>query len=428
MDSAFDTTTPPTSSTKAEAAAVTGLPVEKIGSVRLQLTTLRKQGILIDLNISGTSMFTKLASWAEIGIDENMGDIRSDRLTRGQKFLIPEEQVKRLKSIEARMRQWLDKLSFDVTGFRPYRWVPYTAYEAWSGKWKELIGEFEAVKLDILAHYDEYVDLLAVDFGKVAAAAWASIQNSYGSEYAIIGPAGKRQIIDRDQFTDQIIAAVVSKMPSREKIAASLYADYAVALAYGQEEVAEDAAAAQLKWEKYEVEKAQMAAQKQEAYLQNSILQEQAHHQAILNQIEERAKESKIEAMMQAEAEHARQRLTEMTSPFEEVFSSLRNQLAQDAKEILESVKKNGFVRGKVAERGRGLLEMFDLLAVQNDFELRNKLEQLRQAIGPDRSEGSAAERSTAEISTILEGIQDLVTSAKQDLLSGPSRFQNLDM
>lgn len=415
-------------STKTEASARLGLPAEKIGSVRLQLSVLRKQGILIDLNVSGTSMFTKLASWAELGIDENMGDIRSDRLTRGQKFLIPEDQVKRLKSVETRMRQWLDKLSFDVTGFRPYRWVPYTAYEAWSGKWKELIGEFEAVKLDILAHYDEYVDLLAVDFGKVAGAAWTSIQAGYGAEFTVKEVDGKRRLVDQDQFTDMIVASAVSKMPSREKIVTGLYADYSVALAYGQEEIAAEDAAAQLKWQQFEVEKAQLNAQKQEAYLQNSILQEQAHHQAVLNQMDERAKEAKIEAMIAAEAEHARHRLTEMTSPFEEVFLSLRNQLAQDAKEILESVKKNGFVRGKVAERGRGLLEMFDLLAVQNDYELRNKLAQLRAAIGPDRSEDSTSTRSTGEISTILEEIQGLVFSAKEDLLSGPSRFENLDL
>ena len=44
---------------------------------------------------------------------------------------------------------------------------------------------------------------------------------------------------------------------------------------------------------------------------------------------------------------------------------------------MLESIKKYGTVRGKVAERGRGLIELFDLLAVQDYYELRGRLEAL---------------------------------------------------
>jgi hypothetical protein len=86
-------------------------------------------------------------------------------------------------------------------------------------------------------------------------------------------------------------------------------------------------------------------------------------------------------------------------------------------------------VRGKTAERAYGLIETFDLLAVQNDNELREKLKALREAIGPlgtDRST-SSHERSTEEIISILSEIQTLSHMAAKDLMSGPSRFSNLE-
>jgi hypothetical protein len=110
-------------------------------------------------------------------------------------------------------------------------------------------------------------------------------------------------------------------------------------------------------------------------------------------------KEAKIEAMWKAEIEHARAQLGEIVSPFEEVFRNLRNRFADDAAEMLESIQKNGFVRGKVAEKGRGLVELFDMWAVHNDVELRAKLIDLKKAIGPSvKDRADASERSTEEV------------------------------
>lgn len=141
--------------------------------------------------------------------------------------------------------------------------------------------------------------------------------------------------------------------------------------------------------------------------------------------MEEEEKAIQIAAMRQAEAEHARQRLQQMTSPFDEVFTTLRSRLAESAREMLESIQKNGFVRGKVAEKGRGLLELYQLMAAHDDYELRDQLVALRQAIGPvgDDRPADAPERSAAEISDILQQINGLAETAAQDLMEGPSRF-----
>lgn len=81
---------------KVEVGASINVEVDRIKIVQHQLNVLRNKDILVDLSISGTGMFTRTATWAEIGIQADEADPRFTRLSRGQKYLIPEERIKRL--------------------------------------------------------------------------------------------------------------------------------------------------------------------------------------------------------------------------------------------------------------------------------------------------------------------------------------------
>jgi len=408
---------------KQKVSDMTGIAVDRLHCVKMELNTLREQGILIDLNISGTRMFNKTATWAETGI-QGVDDPRLASLTRGQKYLIPKEQVERLASIEARMRQWLKRLSFQITGFSPYVWLPFTAYETWSEKWAELTGELVIVKGEIISMRDEYVDLLADQMMKVAEAAWRSI-TAQGYELAIVD----HKPYDHAQFVAMVVSSAVAQMPSVEKIEKELKADYITGLVYGAEDVAQDRLNAEKIIADIQIERERQKSAMHQLHLQEKMVQEEYDFQHARIEMEKTEKELKIEAMMQAEAEHARQQLREIASPFQEVFSELRNRFAQDAEEMLAAIKKNGFVRGKTAERASGLVEMFDLLAVQDDFELRERLKALREAIGPMGAGRSTSthERNTDEVISILEEIKTLSHMAVKDLMNGPSRFSNLE-
>jgi len=406
------------------AAALTGQDPDRIRAVSLQLDTLRKQGILVDLTIGGVGMFTRAATWLELGILDD--DVRRARLSRGQKYLIPEDQVNRLRSLETRFRQLLEGYSYRITGFAPYRWIPFTAYLAFRDEWDALVIEFDQAKTDILARYDEYVSLLASDFTQVAANAWKSIR-SQGYDGARIDGI---DYVDQAAFTAVIVSRALAKMPSREKIAESLAVDYTTALVYGEQDLAADQLAAERTQHQIELERDQRYAQRQEAYLQASILQRQAQHQVEMQDLEREQKLVQLEAMRKAEAEHARQRLAQMASPFDEIFTTLRRQIAADVQSMLESIRKNGYVRGKIAEKGRGLLAFFDLMAAHDDHELRGKLQQLQQAIGPIGDERPAAspERDAGQIVAILDQINALSHTAAQDLAAGPSRFSLVEI
>jgi hypothetical protein len=378
------------------------------------LDVLRKQGLLIDLNITGTGMFSKAASWADLGIADIEEDKRSTQFTRGQKILIPDEMVKRLKSVKARMSQALERNSYKITGFAPYRWLPFTAYAHFKTEWEKLMIEFAEVKAEIIADRNKYVDEMAVLYNEIAEASWKSItaQNYDKPE----------EEWSHDVFVDRIVKGAVDIIPTVDEITTKLSADYVTALVFGGKDTEEV-----LKMSAAERKLVQAQAEKQ--YLENQTEFEKVRHQGVMNQSEEMEKQIAIDAMREAELEHAKAQLKEIASPFAEVFSSLRRQMAEDAAEILASIQKNGFVRGKVAERGRGLVDLFNLLAVQDDFELRNQLDALKKAIGPtgaDRKETD--ERPVEEIKGILEKIQELEHSAAQDLIANPSRFSNVEL
>jgi len=385
---------------KSKAAQITGLDESKITSVGAQLDLLRKQGILIDLSVTGTSMFTRTANFAELGIQD---EAKLRRYSPGTKYLIPKDQVGKLKSVEARMRQALDQYTVDIRGFKPYRWLNYRVWPKWVQRWAELAAEFYSVKEDILESYTAYVDLLITEFADGAGQTWDSaIAQGYD---AIIW--GQKAYLEREEFVDAVVEIALSRMPTEKDVETNLQADYIVGVVYGAQDYAEDQAKAQ------EIKtKATQAAEAE--YLENAAMQEELRHNMKMHQLAEDERQAQINAMMQAELEHAKQQIQELGSPLAEVVAALRNQVAADAESMLQSIKRNGFVRGKIAQKGAGLLEFYDLMATHNDRDLRNKLEMLKFQIGPIGK--GTPERDVNAISATLDEIANLATDNLKDI------------
>jgi hypothetical protein len=409
-----------TTDPKTSISDLTGLAPEQIGAQYLQVDVLKQEGVLINLDIAGSSMFVCGADWGELGVS---GDsTRAARMTPGRKFLYPKAAVNKINSVVTSMRQALERYSYDLTGFRPSRYMHYKVYGHWRKEWDQLLERFNAVKAELIAMHDQAVDELADEFRSIAAEAWAANGHQplffKGVKYS-----------DLDEFTDAVVARVLSKMPDVETIEAGMHADYRVSMLYGLEEIARAEANATRIREQAEAELAKAKDEQQAAYLNSAILQEQYNHQERMLRLEEQEKELAIEAMMHAEAEHARAQLKEIVSPYQEVFIALRNQIAQDATEMLASVQKNGFCKGKIAERGRGLLDLYELMTIGEDATLRGRLVELRNAIGTigDDRPKDAAPRDTAQVVSALESIRELAHSAAQDLAAGPSRFSFLE-
>lgn len=301
------------------------------------------------------------------------------------------------------MRQALDQYTVDIRGFKPYRWLNYRVWPKWTQRWAELAAEFYSVKEDILDKMDTYVDLLVDEFAQGAGQTWDSaIAQGYD---AIIW--GQKAYLDRDEFTDAVVEIALSRLPTRSDVETNLQADYIVGVVYGAQDYAEDQAKAQ------EIKtKATQAAEVE--YLENAAMQEELRHNMKMHQLAEDERQAQINAMMEAELEHAKQQIQELGSPLAEVVAALRNQVATDAESMLQSIKRNGFVRGKIAQKGAGLLEFYDLMATHNDRDLRNKLEMLKFQIGPIGK--GTPERDVNAISATLDEIANLATDNLKDI------------
>ncbi len=404
---------------KTKVADLTGIAPAEIGKSILQVDILKREGVLINLDISGTSMFVTGVDWGELGINDDSS--RAARMSPGRKWLYPKAEVNRLSSVVSAMRQALERYSYDLTGFRPARYMHYKAYPSWKVEWDALTARFAEVKTALIDIHDQAVDALAEEFHQIAAEAWQSAQGT-GSAFIVFN---KVAYDDLDAFTDAVMARALSKMPGVDQIEEGLHADYKVSMLYGLDDIAREEETARKLREQAAVEREAAELLKHEAYLKDAAAQEQFNHEQRMLRLEEQEKELSIEAMMHAEAEHAREQLKQLTSPFAEVFISLRNQIAEDAQAMLESIKKNTYCRGKVAERGLKLIDIYNMMSVQDDAELHSRLIALRNAIGTvgDDRPKDAPERDTQQIVDVLESIKDLAHQAAQDLASGPSRF-----
>lgn len=409
--------------TKQQVSQMTGFAVDRIGVVRLQLSQLSQEGVLVDLEVGGATMFARQADWSDLGI--NTDDIRASRMTRGKKYLISEERVKAVRSWEMTVRQGFANYTLDISGFRPWRYLHFKRYDAFRAWWDRKQAELVVIKTDILDHYDEDVENLEEDFRAVAAASWKSIM-AQGYEWAIVDG---EPFNDQEKFIDAVVTRAISKIPTRERIEAQLHADYRVSISQTPAEYEEQAAQAAITRAQANVEAAKIRAKADEEYLQASILREQYKHEQNMHRIEEQERQLQIDAMMHVEADHIRQQFAQEVSPIEQIFTDVRRQMADAAIEIQQSIDKNGFVRGKVAQRASGLVEFFDLIKIQDDYKLRAALLKLRETLGPigDARSKDTPDRSTAEVIHALQDISSLVESAKDDLLAGPTAFSLID-
>ncbi|MBI5954389.1 MAG: hypothetical protein HY865_22255 [Chloroflexi bacterium] len=399
---------------KQKAEKVTG---RRAIPVKLQLDILRENGILIDLTITGSGMFTKTASFDEIGfLQDSEKDARYGWIKPGAKYLIPESAVKPLKSVVIRMRQVFEAHSRKVAGFSPYNWMPYVAHPAFVEKWKELRDEFYQIKTDIIERRDEYVDIISSEYEKIALSAWKAMAAQDGGSVVIAG-----EKMDMEAFISYMVEKALSLVPSVEAIEEKLQADYITALVYSEYDVAKESA---------ETDKIrnQLQAEQEKSDLENRLLLEQLRTVTLKNQDEHNERQVKIDAMREAELEHARAQIKETVSPFVEVYKNALGECVERAADLLETIKKGGIVRGKIAEKGRGLLDFYNMMLIPEltDERMVDKLSELQKLMGENGTKDEA--RDVTAITEKLNEIVDLQDTVADEIEDGGGKFAAVEI
>jgi len=348
---------------KAEIAERIGADANRIDTVQLDIQKMRELGTLVDIDLHGFSMFTRRATWSELGID--VKSVRRKRLKRGSKDMLPKQFMSTLRSLESRFRQCLDRHSFVLEGFRPWRWVPFTAYAEWQDEWGELQAELDNLKSEIIDRRDEFADDLASDFSAIADEAWRAISASRpdgAGDFALITKRGSFD--NPDAFREYVVARAEAQLPSAEEIDEGLYVSYRNAMVA----TGADVEAEKLRQEKLEAERATEWQRKRTVAEEEHAKRQQIRHRA---ELRKRERERRLELMHTAELEHAKEQLAETVNPFREVIEQFRAQIYQDVLEIRDSIERNGYVHGRTASRAAGLLDTYKLLgAATGDEEL----------------------------------------------------------
>ena len=435
-----------------EGKSIANLPelAEQIGedasatrTVQLNVQQMRKRGILVDIDVHGLSLLRTRATWAELGVPE--GDIRRKRLRRGSKDLFP-EHARKFRSLDARFRQSLERHSFVLEGFKPFSWVPFTAYDDWKLQWEQRQEQWAAVKADLLDHYDEIVDAESAIAAEIAREAWDALTARHRAKARANGASldapvaviiGQIAFEDVDQFTDYVVQRAVRRIPSKYVLNAGLYVDYRTALVLSGADVESEALRQEHLRTAAEQERAKQAVAWEEArtredeeQAKQQHLQMEVQEQEQLVQIRLEAEEKRLQTIHEAEMEHARQQLEAMVSPFQEVLEQLRSQIHQDVSEIARSIEKNGHLRGKVAERARHLVEVFQLLNAHGDEELEQALGELRGRLTKQPASKGKGSYDTQAVLQQLETIKDITHQASVEVArraATPTRARALE-
>jgi len=382
---------------RTQTAGRLGIDVSRVHAQRIELSKLREAGLLIDLDIHGISMFSVQTSFAELGIGAN--DVRTERMHAGRKDLFP-RLSKRLRSLEARARQNLEKYSHVVPAFGQYRWLPWTAYEEFIDAHNGIVTDLEVVKAEAVARWDEIYEENRRFFSTAAEQAWKALlgQHAPGDEVMIVtddGPVFNSRF-DHNLFIEWLVQKALGKMPLREEIKSLVRIDYTTSILYDDTEIlAQDA--------EMEAMNADIARSRAKQAL--------ADHEVWELKAAENDYDSKVGAFKKAEMEHARAQLAQMGSPIQDALDGLRTNLYDAVQTLLEGLRKNSGFKGRASTKAvelysywktlnGGLLqdEALDQALAGLDAEMRSY-----QAAGKDSREGQIGNiaGTLIEISTL---------------------------
>lgn len=421
---------------EAHAARFAAGDVGRVQTVTLELDWLRRNGALVDVDVTGMSMLAGTISLRELGFPEDVAiaAIGQVIMSLADSKQLPEfiigfnrrsESVsmafcrpvylRSAKSLESQVRQALGRFSYRkglerVLG--SYYWIPVTAYEAWKADFDQRHAALEEVKANLAADMPGYRHEVAAGWRLIAREAYAAICKRVDG--FAVGEA---------EFADRLVQAATGHLPTPESVA-GITLDYNTPVLLVPSQVEAELARRDAIHSRREIEAAkaaaeaaeQWSAQRQvEAETFQAMREREAEAEARIQMERDRAtfERRRLEAMHEAELEHARRQIAEMESPFTQVLESLRAEIFETVQAVLVSIRKHGRILGKTAEQAENLIANFRLLNVAGDQDLERLLNDLHTALG---QKGVDSARDAAAVNQALTAIAEETAEAARNV------------
>lgn len=288
--------------------------------------------------------------------------------------------------------------------------MPLTAWQEWQRRFCAAEKALEEAKQAILTDYEAIQDEMAKTF-------WLMARDA-SLRYWALG-----QEVPGD-WIQNVVRRYLATMPTEEEVAA-VRLIWRPGLVVRDSQIEEEL----LEASRLEAEREAVLARKrlelEEVYSrqrQLALAEEMAQREAC-EQMEARRR-MREEAMARY-----RQQLKEMAFPFQEAWDQLRARIHEDAVAIAESIERNGYLRGKTAQRAVRMARTFRLLDSQDDVELEVLLRQLEKMATAPISK-KTRRREVAPITSVLEEISRLTHASALEVRRRlePSRFKALEV
>jgi hypothetical protein len=353
------------------------------------LTALEQAGIFLNIDATGFSVLSRQLDWHSLGIE--LPKEQTVHLSPPRTGLLPDNYRKPLQRAASRAHNALDRYSFRfalceaVLGSSEYRWVPYTAFEAFEKEFAAALENLARAKAAVVESYAEILETLRETFRQLAT-------DSADRLAATV----KDQPFDRDEFINRTVERAIAMIPTVAAIRDGMRIEMRPkVILLGSEMRAEQVKSAKLELETQTTRKAQteiaieLQAQKDIAEIRVKSASEDEKRE---RELKERIRQIKIEAV--------KREVETSISPIKEGLDQLTATVYEAAKEMAEKLNDSKFVPGGTAKKAREMYRWFKLMNFTSDTEVETVLEELNKIASRD-----AKTRTTAEMKEAVDAV-----------------------
>ncbi len=376
---------------KEVAAAHLGISAAEVETMPFDLTALEQAGIFLNIDATGFSVLSRQLDWQSLGIE--LPKEQTVHLSPPRTGLLPDDYRKPLQRAASQAHNALDRYSFrfalceTVLGSSEYRWIPYTAFEAFEKEFANALENLARAKSAVIENYEEILETLRETFRQLA-------KDSAERLAATV----KDEPFDRDEFIGRTVEQAMGMIPTVPTIRDGMRIEMRPkVILLGSEMRAEQNLTAKLELEKQLTNKAQteiaieIGAQKEIAEIKvKSAFEDEKREQ----ELKERIRQIKIEAV--------KKEVETSISPLKEGLDQLNAVVYEAAREMAEKLTEAKFVPGGTAKRAREMYQWFKLMNFTGDVEVETVLAELNKIASRDAKTRTAAEMKEAVDAVII--------------------------
>lgn len=376
---------------KETAAAHLGISAAEVETMPFDLTALEQAGIFLNIDTTGFSVLSRQLDWQSLGIE--LPADKAVYLSPPRTGLLPDNYRKPLLRAASQAHNALCRYSFrfalceTVLGSSEYRWIPYTAFEAFEKEFAAACETLARAKASVIENYDEILETLRETFRRLAT-----------DSAERLAATVKDEPFDRDEFIQRTVARALAMIPTPAAIRDGMRIQMRPkVILLGSEMRAEQAHVAKLKLETQETRKAQT-----EIALEIQTNKEIAEIKVKSAERDEKREQELKERIRQIKIEAVKREVEAGLSPIKEGLDQLNSTIYEAAKEMAEKLNEAKFVPGGTAKKAREMYRWFKLMNFTGDQEVETVLAQLNKIASRDAKTRTADEMKEAVDAVIL--------------------------